>query len=60
MRDKWLNEHLFDNVRHARNLVAVWRDGFNHHRPHSSPADMTARDYTNRSEEDQNLSRANS
>jgi len=36
MRDELQNEHLFDSLRHARNLVAVWRDHFNHHCPHSS------------------------
>jgi len=30
MRDELLNEHLFDSWRHARNLVATWRDDFNH------------------------------
>ena len=34
MRDELLNEHLFDTLRHARNLVAAWRDDFNYHRPH--------------------------
>ncbi|WP_090161713.1 IS3 family transposase [Loktanella sp. DSM 29012] len=60
MRDELLNEHLFDNLRHARNLVAAWRDDFNHHRPHSSLAGLTPREYANRSNEDQNLNRANS
>ena len=32
MRDELLNEHLFDTLRYARNLVAAWRDDFNHHR----------------------------
>jgi len=36
MRDELLNEHLFDTLRHARKLVAAWRDDFSHHRPHSS------------------------
>jgi putative transposase len=26
MRDELLNEHLFDSLLHARNLVAAWRD----------------------------------
>jgi putative transposase len=30
MRDECLNDHLFDNLRHARNLVAAWRTDFNH------------------------------
>lgn len=60
MRDELLNEHLFDTLRHARNLVAAWRDDFNHHRPHSSLAGLTPREYANRSNKDQNLNRANS
>ena len=50
MRDKLLNEHPFDNLRNARNLVAAWRDDFNHHRPHSS---LTPREYANWSKKDQ-------
>ena len=60
MRDELLNEHLFDSLRHARNLVAAWRDDFNHHRPHSSLAGLTPAEYANRLKEDQNLNRANS
>ncbi|MBP0485222.1 IS3 family transposase, partial [Sagittula salina] len=59
MRDELLNEHLFDTLRHARNLVAAWRDDFNHHRPHSSLDGLTPREYHQRSEEDQTLNRAN-
>ena len=54
-----LNEHLFDNLRHARNLIAAWRIDFNQHRPHSSLAGMTPTEYANRSKKDQNLNRAN-
>ena len=59
MRDELLNEHLFDTLCHACNLVAAWRDDFNHHRPHSSLAGLTPRQYANWSKEDQNLNRAN-
>jgi putative transposase len=59
MRDELLNEHLFGSLRHARNLVAAWRDDFNHHRPHSSLAGLTPAEYANRSRKDQNLNRAN-
>jgi len=59
MRDELLNEHLFDNLRHARNLVSAWRTDFNHYRPHSSLAGLTPREYANRSKEGQNLNRAN-
>lgn len=59
MRDECLNEHLFDSLPHARNLVAAWRIDFNHHRPHSSLAGMTPAEYVNRSKKDQNLNSAN-
>lgn len=60
MRDECLNEHLFENLRHARNLIASWRNDFNHHRPHTSLAGRTPAEYANRSKKDQNLNRANS
>ncbi len=59
MRDECPNEHLFDTLRHARNLVTEWRTDFNHHRPHSSLAGLTPREYANRSKQDQNLNRTN-
>jgi transposase InsO family protein len=59
MRDELLNEHLFDSLRHARNLVTEWRTDFSHHRPHSSLDGLTPREYANRSKQDQNLNRAN-
>ena len=59
MRDECLNEHLFDSMRHARNLVAAWCGDFNHHRPHSSLFGMTPTEYVYRSMKDQNLNRAN-
>lgn len=52
-------EHLFDSLRHARNLVPAWRMDFNQHRPHSSLAGLTPHEYANRSNEDQSLNRAN-
>ncbi len=33
MRNKLLNEHLFDNLRHVRNLAVEWRTAFNHQSP---------------------------
>ena len=59
MRDECLNEHLFDKLRHARNLIAAWRIDFNHHRPHTSLAGLTPAEYAIRSEEDQILNGAN-
>lgn len=58
LRDECLNEHLFLTLRHARHLIAAWRDDCNHHRPHSSLDGLTPREYYQRSREDQNLNRA--
>ena len=58
MRDECLNEHLFDSLRHAHDLIATWRADFNHHRPHTSLAGLTPVEYANRSKEDQNLNSA--
>tara|TARA_R100000655_G_scaffold83650_1_gene123202 strand:+ start:127 stop:348 length:222 start_codon:yes stop_codon:yes gene_type:complete len=59
MRDECLNEHLFDNLRQARQLIAAWRTDFNHNRPHTSLSGLTPAEYANRSEEGQNQNRAN-
>ncbi|KCV82425.1 integrase [Actibacterium atlanticum] len=59
MRDECLNENLFDNLRHARSLIKVWRNDFNHHRRHTSLASLIPVEYANRSKEDQSLNRAN-
>ena len=53
------NEHLFPSLRHARHLIAAWRDEYNHHRPHSSLEGLTPGEYHQRSEKDQTLNRAN-
>ncbi len=52
-------QQVFDNLHHARNLVAVWRNDFNHHRPHSSLAAQTPAKCADRSTEDRSLNRAN-
>jgi putative transposase len=59
LRDQCLNEHLFANLRHARGLIAAWRDDYNHHRPHTSLDGLTPWAYHQRSKEDQTLNRAN-
>ncbi len=55
-----INEHLFTNLRHARELISAWRDDYNHHRPHTSLDGLTPWEYHQRSVEDQTLNRANS
>ncbi len=59
LRDECLNEHLFTNLRHARHLIAAWRDDYNHYRPHSSLEGLTPWEYHHQSAEDQNRNRAN-
>jgi putative transposase len=52
LRDECLNEHLFTSLRHARHLIAAWRDDYNHHRPHTSLDGLTPREFLNRSTKD--------
>lgn len=59
LRDECLNEHLFDSLRHARDLIAAWRGDYNHTRPHSSLGGLTPWEFVNRSKKDQTLNRTN-
>ncbi len=59
LRDECLNEHLFPNLHHARELIAAWRDDYNHHRPRTNLDGLTPWEYHQRSREDQTLNRAN-
>ena len=34
--DECLNETLFSDLPHARQVLATWRDDYNHVRPHSA------------------------
>ena len=36
LRDECLNETLFEDLHHVRDVLASWRDDYNHVRPHSS------------------------
>ena len=42
MRDEFLNETLFRNLVHARNLIATWVTDYNTARPHSALGYQTA------------------
>jgi putative transposase len=47
-RDECLNDHYFNNLAHARAVIADWRRDYNERRPHSSigripPAEFAAR-----------------
>ena len=59
LRDECLNEHLFANLRHARELISAWRTDYNHPRPHTSLDGLTPWEYHQPSVEDQTLNRAN-
>jgi putative transposase len=59
MRDKCLNEHLFDSLHHTRNLVSAWRKDLSHQHPHCDLTKSTPGEYANRSNQEQNLSSAN-
>ena len=59
LRDECLNEHLFRTMPHARQLIADWRDDYNHQRPHSSLNGMTPWEYANTIKDDQKPNRTN-
>jgi putative transposase len=47
-RDECLNDHYFNNLEHARAVIAAWRRDYNEVRPHSAvgripPAEFAAR-----------------
>ena len=41
LRDECLNEHLFDSLAEARQIIEAWRLDYNHMRPHSSLGALT-------------------
>jgi putative transposase len=45
LRDELLNETLFRSLPHAREVLAAWRDDYNHDRPHSKLGWMTPLDF---------------
>jgi putative transposase len=45
MRDECLNEHWFERVPHARQIIQDWRWDYNEVRPHSSLANRTPREF---------------
>jgi putative transposase len=54
-RDECLNDHYFNNLAHARALIAEWRRDYNEARPHSSlgripPAQFAAQHRSNSSD----------
>ena len=48
LRDECLNEHLFGNLRVARDLIEHWRIDYNTRRPHTSLGGLTPREFATR------------
>jgi putative transposase len=44
-RDECLNEHWFQNVEYAREIIADWKIDYNHNRPHSSLGGKTPEEF---------------
>jgi putative transposase len=47
-RDECLNEHLFETLGHARELIEDWRIDYNEQRPHSSLENLTPKEFLER------------
>ena len=47
-RDECLNEHWFLSMRHARQVIAEWREEYNQERPHSSLGYLTPNSFADR------------
>lgn len=45
IRDECLNEHWFGNLAEARQIIEVWRQDYNHVRPHSSLGYLTPMEF---------------
>ena len=57
LRDECLNEHLFTNLRHARQIIAAWRIDYNTNRPHTSLDGLTPLEFATRSKQGHNQNR---
>jgi putative transposase len=42
LRDECLNVNEFVSIEDARHRIEIWRQDYNHHRPHSSPGHRTS------------------
>jgi putative transposase len=45
-RDEFLNQHIFNTLDQARDLIESWRDDYNRQRPHSSLGGLTPHEFT--------------
>ena len=51
------SEHLFANLREAREIIEEWRTDYNTNRPHSSLKGLTPTEFAARPKEGQNWNR---
>jgi putative transposase len=57
LRDECLNEHLFANLKQARQIIEEWRIDYNTNRPHSSLNGLTPTEFAARPTEGHNRNR---
>ena len=57
LRDECLNEHLFTNLKEARQIIEDWRIDYNTNRPHTSLNGLTPTEFAARPKEGQNWNR---
>ena len=57
LRDECLNEHLFANLKEAREIIEEWRTDYNTNRPHTSLHGLTPTEFAARPNEGQNWNR---
>ena len=57
LRDECLNEHLFDTLKQAREIIEEWRIDYNTNRPHSSLNGLTPTEFAARPDQGQNGTR---
>ncbi|MOA40811.1 hypothetical protein D3C78_1627170 [compost metagenome] len=49
-RDECLNSNFFLNLRHAKALIARWKDDYNTNRPHSSLGNLTPQEFSRKTD----------
>jgi putative transposase len=57
LRDECLNEHLFTNLKQARQIIEEWRIDYNTARPHSSLNGLTPTEFAARPDQGHNRNR---
>jgi len=57
LRDECLNEHLFTNLKEARQIIEEWRIDYNTNRPHTSLNGLTPTEFATRPQQGQNWNR---